>query len=235
MSITATLPKIRQLAVLPRELPPVKLMLIAGGLLAVLTGIMALTTVLRGPQAAVTVSQTISNDVSSQNTDPVVPAAIPAAQAAENVIQVQPMNNVQPVETHFVSLDVDSSLLPGNALPSSVQCGIAHRSPDQANSVVRDCYTRHVPGYLLVHFISDTSNGGILSTTLYVRKLFVRDLVNQWGTPLGYRTNNASSVIYWAGKRAYLTSARLHGADRIEFISFDNTEQHYQPWTALAD
>ena len=130
-----------------------------------------------------------------------------------------------------ILINGDSSVLPGHIAPTNLQCGRNYQAKDFGNVLSKDCMTKHIAGYKLVQMTVDASSGMILGTTFYVSGIKVMNLVQQWGKPLGFNTTNYSSVIYWSGHRAYLTSGKINPADQVAFITFDSLDQHYQPWT----
>ncbi len=137
----------------------------------------------------------------------------------------------EPVNPQSAWEGVSPSLLPGNSAPADLTCGKIYLAAMFGNVQGRDCYTRQIAGYRLVQMTIDANNNTILSSTFYVSKLRVADLLAKWGNPAGFRTANYSSVLYWAGSRAYLTSSQIGRNDLIDFITFDNSQPAYRPWS----
>jgi hypothetical protein len=154
-------------------------------------------------------------------------AANPAFNAAQPLAVDSKVNAIQPAAWDGIA----QALLPGNLVPASASCGRAHQNMAFGDMQVRDCYARQISGYRLVQMIIDSNNNMIVSSTVYVSGLRVVDLINKWGKPLGYKTANYSSVIYWSGSRAYLTSWHIGPTDKVDFLTFDNTHDPYQSWT----
>jgi hypothetical protein len=127
-----------------------------------------------------------------------------------------------------VDLNVDA-LMPGHPLPNTLKCGSVYTFADSSHR--RDCLGRGIAGFRLVQITIDADRGIILVSTVYTTGLTITDLIAKWGKPIGLTTANRSHAVYWQNARAYTTSSHLRPTDTVDFITFDTTAQHYQPWT----